>query len=105
MYKVGDLVRQLHRNVKTTRSYDKLNFQRLSLIVISNQVNNITFRLDLPSHMHLHPIFHVSLLEPWTPSSIPNQVVPSPPLGRSYFELQDHPQQVTLPCRLAWIHA
>ena len=28
--------------------------------------------------MHLHPVFHVSLLEPYVCSSIPNRVVPPP---------------------------
>ena len=52
----------------------------LSTFVIYNQVNNVTFLLDLPSYMHLHPLFHVSLLKPWTLSFIPNQVAPPPPL-------------------------
>ena len=29
--------------------------------------------------MHLPLVFHVSLLEPWTSSSIPNWVIPPPP--------------------------
>ena len=38
--------------------------------MISGKINDVTFRLDLPPHMHLHPVFHVSLLEPYTTRSI-----------------------------------
>ena len=65
--------------MKTTRPCDKLDFQRLGPFVISGQVNDVAFRLDLPSHMRLHPVFHVSLLEPYTSSSIPNRSIPPPP--------------------------
>ena len=65
--------------MKTTRPCDKLDYQRLGPFVIVDQVNDVAFRLDLPSHMHIHPVFHVSLLEPWTSSSIPGWVIPPPP--------------------------
>ena len=38
--------------------------------------------------MRIHPVFHVSLLEPWVPSSIPGRVVPPPPP----LELVDGPK-------------
>ena len=78
-FKVGDQVWLLRHTMKTTKPCDKLDFERLGSFVISHQVNEVAFRLDLPSHMCLHPVFHVSLLEPWTSSSIPSQVVPPPP--------------------------
>ena len=65
--------------MKTTEPCDKLDFQRLGPFVISDQVNGVAFHLDLPPHICLHPIFHVSLLEQWTSSSIPNRVIPPPP--------------------------
>ena len=78
---MGDRVWLLQRNVETIRSCDKFDFQRLGPFVISNEVNDFAFYLDLPSHMHLHPVFHVSLSELWTSSSILNRVVPpSPPI-------------------------
>ena len=50
-FKVGDSVWLLRRNVKTTRPCDKLHYQRLGPFVIVDQINDVTFRLDLPSHM------------------------------------------------------
>ena len=56
--------------------------------VITTQINDATFRLNLPSHMRLHPVFHSSLLEPCRTSSIPNRVVPPPP----FVQLADSPE-------------
>mgnify|MGYP000267595189 CR=1 FL=1 len=66
--------------MKTTTPCDKLDFQHLGSFVSSDQGKDVAFCLDLPSqNTRLHPIFHVSLLEPWTSSSIPNRVIPPPP--------------------------
>ena len=77
--RLADHIWLLQRNVKTTRQCDKLDFQRLGPFVISSQVNDVAFRLDLPSHMRLHLVFQVSLMEPYTSSSIPNRSIPPPP--------------------------
>ena len=58
------------------RSFD---YQCLGPFVITTQINDATFLLNLPSHMRLHPVFHSSLLEPCYISSIPNRIVPPPP--------------------------
>ena len=78
-FRIGDHVWLLRRNVKTTRPCDKLDYQRLGPFIISHQINDVAFRLDLPPHMHLHLVFHVSLLEPYNASSIPDRVVLPPP--------------------------
>ena len=46
------------------------------------------FRLDLPTHMRLHPVFHSSLLEPCATTTIPHHIVP-PPL---VVQLADGPE-------------
>ena len=58
-FRVGDRVWLLCHNVKTIRPCNKLDFQCLGPFVISHQVNDVAFRLNLPSHMRLHPVFHV----------------------------------------------
>jgi hypothetical protein len=57
-----------------------LDHQRLGPFRISRKINDVAFRLDLPPHLRLHPVFHCSLLEPCATSTIPNRVVPPPPL-------------------------
>ena len=78
-FQIGDRVWLLQRSIKTTRPCYKLDYQHFGPYVISGKINDVTFRLDLPPHMRLHPVFHVSLLEPYTPSSIPGRLTPPPP--------------------------
>ena len=78
-FKIGDHVWILRRHIKTTRPCAKLDYQRLGPFIITEWVNDATFRIDLPAHLRLHPVFHSSLLEPCHASSIPNRLVPPPP--------------------------
>ncbi|SCV73507.1 BQ2448_7433 [Microbotryum intermedium] len=37
----------------------------LGPFAIKRIINNVAYKLDLPSTMHIHPVFHVLLLEPY----------------------------------------
>jgi hypothetical protein len=69
----------LQGNIKTTRPCRKLDYQRFGPYLISGKINDVTFCLDLPPHMRLQPVFHISLLAPYTSSFIPGHVS-TPPL-------------------------
>jgi len=88
---VGDKVWLLRRNLKTRRPSDKLDYRRLGPFRVSKQVNEVAYRLDLPSSMKIHPVFHVSLLEPYKESTIPGRLpTPPPPIeinGEEEFEV------------------
>jgi hypothetical protein len=56
-----------------------LDYKRFGPYVISSKINDVAFRLDLSVHMRLHPVFYVSLLEPYTSTSIPGRVTTPPP--------------------------
>lgn len=77
---MGDKVWLLRRNIKTTHPCDKLDYRRLGPFPISEQINPIAYRLYLPESMKIHPVFHVSLLEPYKNVNIPRrrQVPPLP---------------------------
>ena len=79
IFRPGDLVWLLRRHISTTRPSDKLDFKRLGPFSILEKISTHAYRLDLPRTMKIHPVFHVSLLEPTASDPLPNQVQPPPP--------------------------
>jgi hypothetical protein len=90
---IGDKVWLLRRNLKTHRPSDKLDYRRLGPFLVDKQINEVAYRLDLPTSMKIHPVFHVSLLEPYKESTIPGRLqVPPPPIeidGEEEFEISE----------------
>ncbi|CED85419.1 FOG: Transposon-encoded proteins with TYA, reverse transcriptase, integrase domains in various combinations [Phaffia rhodozyma] len=78
-FKPGELVLLKRVNVKTDRPSDKLDFKLLGPFKIIRAVGNSAFRLALPSTMHIHPTFHVSLLERYYPNTLPARQIAPPP--------------------------
>jgi hypothetical protein len=78
-FQPGDRVWLLRRNIKTTRPSDKLESKRLGPFRILSPIGQSAFRLDLPDTMRIHPVFHVSLLEPYHPNTLPDRGMPAPP--------------------------
>ena len=79
MFQVGNRVWLLQGSIKTTRPCYKLDYQRFGPYVISSKINDVTFLLDLPPHMRLHPVFHVSHLKPYITNSILGRLTSLPP--------------------------
>jgi hypothetical protein len=85
-FKIGDKVWLLRRNIKTKRPCDKLDYRRLGPFIIQKQINPVAYRLELPAIMKVHPVFHVSLLEPYRESAFPGRVQGPPPS----IEIENH---------------
>jgi RNase H-like domain found in reverse transcriptase/Reverse transcriptase (RNA-dependent DNA polymerase)/Integrase zinc binding domain/Chromo (CHRromatin Organisation MOdifier) domain len=64
---VGDKVWLLRRNIKTTRPSDKLDHKKFGPFEIVRNIKGIAYELKLPTTMKIHPVFHISLLEPASP--------------------------------------
>jgi hypothetical protein len=79
LLQVGDKVWLLRCNIKTTRPCNKLDYQRIGPFPIQKQINHVAYRLILQASMKVHPIFHVSFLEPYKESNIPNRTQLPPP--------------------------
>jgi len=83
-FNIGDKVLLSTENIKTTRPSKKLDFRRAGPFKIIAKVGNVSYKLDLPASMAaLHPVFHISMLEPYhDPSSgsvLPRTPAPPPP--------------------------
>ena len=79
-FKVGDKVFVKSDNIHTTQPSKKLAEKFLGLFEILAQVSSISFTLHLPDSMHgIHPVFHVSMLEPSAPNEFPNWTGTLPP--------------------------
>ena len=65
---------------RTTRPAKKLSEKNLGPYEIISQVGSHSFALRLPEALRaVHPVFHVSMLEPAASSSIPNRTKEPPP--------------------------
>ena len=79
-YQPDQLVWLLRRNIKTTRPSNKLDHRRLGPFPIDRVISDIAYKLRLPTSLsRLHPVFHVSLLEPYhDPSDFHAHASPMP---------------------------
>ena len=72
-FKIGDKVFVKSNNICTTRPSKKLVEIYLGPSEIIVQVSSVSFTLCLPNSMRsIHPVFHVSMLEPSTLNQFPN---------------------------------
>ena len=65
----GDKVYLLTRNLKTKRPSKKLDHVRVGPFFIKQPKGPVNYELELPKDARIHPVFHVSLLEPADPST------------------------------------
>ena len=76
---VNDLVFLNRRNLNTTRPSRKFDDKFLGPFRVSAQINPVTYKLDLPPSMKIHPVFHVSLLKARTKDLVPALHTSPPP--------------------------
>jgi hypothetical protein len=68
-FRERDLVYLLRRNIKTTRPNNKLNYKKFGPFKVKRNIKNISYKFHLLFIMRIHPVFHISLLEPADPDT------------------------------------
>jgi hypothetical protein len=64
IFERGDKVYLDRKNIKTKRPSSKLDFKKLGPFKIEKKISDTNYKLSLPKGMKIHPVFHISLLEP-----------------------------------------
>ena len=78
-YEIGDKVWLSSKNVTSDRPSKKLDHRRLGPFKILSEVSSHARKLELPLPLkRIHPVFHVSLLEPDHPNPFPLRLEPPP---------------------------
>ena len=78
-FQPGDQVWLNAKNIRTSRPSRKLDNKRLGPFTVDTAVGTHAYRLLLPDTMKVHPVFHVSLLDPARDDPLPGQQIPPPP--------------------------
>jgi hypothetical protein len=63
-YKVGQMVWLDIRNLNTGRPTKKLDVRRTGPFPIIDRISPVAYKLQLPRSWRVHPVFHISLLQP-----------------------------------------
>jgi hypothetical protein len=77
----GDKVWLRRKNIRTTRPSNKLDHKLIGPYTIIERIGTKAYKLNLPPTVRIHPVFHISLLEPVKNDStpIPGHTQPPPP--------------------------
>ena len=75
---LGQKVWLLRRHISTTRPSSKLDVHRLGTFAIIGPIDRSAYKLLLPPSMKIHPVFHVSLLEPHVANTFRGRVMEVP---------------------------
>lgn len=77
-FQVGEEVFLSAKNIRTARQSCKIDWKRLDPFPVTKVVSPYVYQLALAPTVKLHPVFHVSLLDPAPSTPVPGQVIPPP---------------------------
>jgi len=74
---VGDLVMLNAKNIRTKRPAKKLSPKLYGPFKVFEKKGNRAYKLEISPRWKIHPVFHVSILEPYRTSNRPNHEQPT----------------------------
>jgi len=78
-FRVGDRAYVRTDHIRTNRTARKLAERKIGPFPIVSQPSAMSFTLRLPGTIRIHPVFHVSQLEPEHPNTFTDREQPPPP--------------------------
>jgi hypothetical protein len=78
-FHVGDRIYIRTDHIRTNRTARKLAEKKIGPFPIVSQPSAMSFTLRLPNTIRIHPVFHVSQLEPEDPNTFEDREQPPPP--------------------------
>lgn len=92
-YNLGDKVYLITSNIKTKRPAKKLDSKKIGPFTITEKISSHAYRLELPTTMKIHNVFHINLLTPFKEDSeFHRRQVKPPPIitdsGEEEYEVE-----------------
>ena len=78
VFKVGDKVRLLAKDIKIHQKSPKLGPRYLGPFTILERIGDLDYRLELPTSLKINPVFHVDRLAPWHDNGLDKPPPPEP---------------------------
>ena len=83
-FNIGDLVWVKTTNISSPRPCPKLDHKKRGPFKIIEKLSPISYKLELPLELQIHPVFHIGCLEAYTHRSGSDSELPSADLGLRY---------------------
>ena len=77
-FAVGDKVWISAQNIAIHQQTPKLGVRQLGPYTVLERIGDMAYRLDLPSALKLHPVFHVDRLSPYQGNEVNGEQAPPP---------------------------
>jgi len=78
--KNADRVILNRKNLCTKRPVENLEHKMFGPCVVKHKVGSRAYEIELPERWDIHPVFHISLLEPYREDPVcrPQEIIPTP---------------------------
>ena len=87
-FEIGERVYLRTDNMRTKKKSKELMNKSIGPFMIKRNIKELSYELDLPQGMQIHPVFHASMLQRCN-QSIPLQATPTPVEPENEYEVEE----------------